>query len=148
MCERPQNRLCRLTERNGEARRDQRIRGLKCTRERQVDRMTLPFEKDFKGLTFSVHGVLDEFQRFAASANGYEAKVPFARGGNEFVRMGRIGIDDGDPVITHDLLEETELDLEVGRKALVIVEMIARDVREGGSGNVRAGGPLVETNGF
>ncbi len=74
-----------------------------------------------------------------------QAQITVLRGGDEFARMIRVAIDDGDTAFADKALEQAELRLQVIGEARMIIQMIARDVGEGGRGNLDAVEPeLVE----
>jgi hypothetical protein len=70
------------------------------------------------------------------SADGHEAQTTALRGGDEIIRVVRVAIDHRDAAVANKTIEQAELGLEVGLERRVIVEVIARDVGEGGGGDV------------
>src|SRR5689334_7940265 len=95
-----ENRGRRIAETDGEASRDQRVRGLKAARKRKRYSVGPSIILDGKRLPIGARRARDELQRLSTFANGQKAQIARPCSLNETLSMGGIGVDDGNAVGT------------------------------------------------
>ena len=100
---------------------------------------------DAKPLRETIHRGIEEANSIAVAADGDEPQAAFLGRGDHRSGMFVIDIDDGRAARRDQFLEQPELGSEISLDGRMIVEMIAREICEGGRRNAQTIEPkLIE----